>query len=407
MTPVVVIGMGLSPKDLTEEHLRQISAADILAGGRRHLEPFKELPAEKKVVTGDLSELIRFIQERMDRKRIVVLASGDPLFYGIGSVLVEALGRDHVVVYPNVSSVAGAFARIRESWHEARIISLHGRDNDSELLDALEHDEKIAVLTDPEKTPARVAKSLLGLSRNSFEMCVLEKLGSPDERIGWYTPEEASEKNFQEPNLIILKRTAAESAEPGLSVRLGAADDAYEPQAGLITKAEVRAIALSKLRLDPHHTFWDLGAGSGSIGIEASLFLKKGIIVSVEKNEERIEQIRKNRDRFGVRNLRIVRADLPDGLADLPAPDRIFIGGGGKSLGNILAAAAGFLKPGGIVVVNTVLVENIAVIRKTFEQLGFASGIVQVQISRGRRMPWGERLEALNPVWIVSGEKRA
>jgi len=148
-----------------------------------------------------------------------------------------------------------------------------------------------------------------------------------------------------------------------------------------------------------------LGAGSGSISIEASLFIKEGRIYAIEKNPERIEQIKANKERLGVTNLFVNHAVLPEGLESLPAPQRIFIGGGGKELEKIITAASGHLEAEGVMVINTILLENVVVARNTLKRLGYQVNIVQVQVSRGHGMPWGERLEAQNPVWIISGEK--
>jgi precorrin-6Y C5,15-methyltransferase (decarboxylating) len=180
-------------------------------------------------------------------------------------------------------------------------------------------------------------------------------------------------------------------------------DGCYAHQEGMITKSEVRAVTLSKLKLSASHIVWDLGAGSGSISIEASLFVKRGRIFAVDKSSQRIAQIRKNKARFNIKNLEIIQSVLPEGLADLPAPDRIFIGGGGKDLTKIIEAAAARLKPNGIIVINTVLIPNLQIANQTLHRLGFQTNIVQVQINRGSAMPWGERLDAQNPVWIISG----
>jgi precorrin-6Y C5,15-methyltransferase (decarboxylating) len=209
---------------------------------------------------------------------------------------------------------------------------------------------------------------------------------------------------FREPNVAVLKRAPA--AAPGRRpLRLGAPDDEFEHDRGVITKSEVRAVALAKLQLEAGQVLWDLGAGSGSIGIEAALFLGRGKIVAVEKNPRRVEQIKANAGRFGVRNLRVAPAELPEGLARLPQPDRIFIGGGGRNLPAIVAAAAPRLKPNGIVVVNAVLLQNVHDAAAALRKLGFATEIVQVQIHRSEPMPWSERLEALNPVWIITGHR--
>jgi len=147
---------------------------------------------------------------------------------------------------------------------------------------------------------------------------------------------------------------------------------------------------------------WDLGAGSGAVAIEAALLTGGSPAVAVEKDPRRAEQIRANARRFGVRRLAVVQAALPAGLDGLPDPDRVFIGGGGRELPRILRAAAARLRPGGVLVVNTVLLETAAAAASALRRLGFSPQIVQVQVNRSRPMPFGERLEAVNPVWIVS-----
>jgi len=137
MKPVNVIGIGLSPKDLTQEHLDIIKSADILVGGKRHLEYFKDSSADKKEITKNITGAIDFVKDRMGENAIVVLASGDPLFYGIGSLLAKSLGSDNVVIHPNISAISGAFSRIKESWNDAAVVSLHGRDSETDLLSAL------------------------------------------------------------------------------------------------------------------------------------------------------------------------------------------------------------------------------------------------------------------------------
>jgi precorrin-6Y C5,15-methyltransferase (decarboxylating) len=236
----------------------------------------------------------------------------------------------------------------------------------------------------------------------NFKMCVLEALGSPTEKINWYAPAEAAGMQFRDPNMVVLKRrpvTASKKAD----LFLGTPDSWYDHHKGLITKSEIRAITLAKLQLATGHILWDLGAGSGSVAIEAAVFIKKGRIYAVEKQAKRVEQIKNNKKRFGIRNLTAIQSELPQGLAELPRPDRIFIGGGGRRLKSIITAAAQYLKPAGIIVVNTVLMPNIETARSTLEKLGFETEVIQAQINRSRPMPWAARMEALNPVWIITG----
>jgi len=401
-----VVGMGLSPDDLTAGHRRIVERAEILIGGRRLLGYFPDSPAEKKVIGKDIDAVVAWIRRRLGRKTIVVLASGDPLFFGIGAKLVEAFGPERVTIHPNVSSVAAAFARIKEPWGGVRVLSLHGRKNEGELLSALAEEDCVAVLTDPEHNPAWLARRVTEKLGSGFRLAVMEALGSPSERHGWYGLEQAAAREFREPNIALLKRVVG-GAAVRMPLCLGTPDDAFEHQCGLITKPEVRAVALAKLRLSPGQILWDLGAGSGSVAIEASLLIGRGTIVAVEKDPRRVEQIKANARRFNVRNLRVAQAVLPAGLARLPKPDRIFIGGGGRDLPPIISRATRHLKPDGIVVVNAVLLQSVHAAEAALRKLGFETELVLVQIHRSREMPGGERLEALNPVWVITGIRKS
>ena len=406
MTPVSVIGIGLSPEDLTPAHLERIHKADVLVGGKRHLGYFPNSRAVKKEITKDLPGIIRFIQARMERESVVVLASGDPLFYGIGRRLIRSLGPEQVRIHPNVSTLAAAFARIKEPWQDARTVSLHGKSDPTRLLKALDTEDKIFVLTDPVHTPGWIAELLRNRNIADFQMCVLQQLGTPSEKVDWLTLEAAAGTHFAEPNVVILSRETPDPAFP-FGLRLGLSDEAYQHREGLITKAEVRAVTLSKLRLaHPDHVLWDLGAGSGSVSIESAIFLNRGRIFAVEKHPDRIADIEANRHRFGIRNLTVVQAVLPEGLEGLPDPDRIFIGGGGKDLDRIIRAASPRLPPAGVIVINTVLISNTDRALNTLRELGFATETVQIQVNTAKPMPWGDRLQAQNPVWIITGYRK-
>ncbi|RUA03174.1 MAG: bifunctional cobalt-precorrin-7 (C(5))-methyltransferase/cobalt-precorrin-6B (C(15))-methyltransferase [Deltaproteobacteria bacterium] len=402
MNKVVVIGMGLSPGDLTAAHLDLIRSADILMGGRRHLDGFESLAVQKEVITGRIDDAITFIRRHMEQKRIVVLASGDPLFFGIGARISSELGADRVTIRPNITSVAAAFARINLPWSESRIVSLHGRDRKWAVLDALKEGVPVAVLTDHRHTPGWLAGWLRDRGVFDVKLAVFEQLGMPEEVFGWYGLAEAIERRFARPNVVILKPD-----RPRVNPWLGMEDDLFDREKGLITKAEVRAVTLSKLALRPGQTFWDLGAGSGSVGIEAAVLLGEGRIVAVEQKSSRVAQIRANARRQGVFNLDVVQARLPDGLDGLPGPDRIFIGGGGKNLTAIIAAAAGYLPAGGVMVTNTILLDNLTASIDALEAAGFETGVTQVQISNSKSMPYSRRFEPQNPVWIITGKMKA
>lgn len=402
MKKVIVVGLGLSERDLTAEHLETIRRADILVGSRRQLAAFEDFDVPKREIGGNVAEVVEFIRSQMGEKRIVVLASGDPLFFGIGGRICRELGPEHVCVQPNISSIAGAFARLRLPWGEARIVSLHGRDRLGDLLQALRGDKPVAVLTDPRQTPQWLAKQLMDKGIRGVKLAVCEQLGAPGEKFSWYRLEEAAAGSFAQPNVVILTRVP-DKALPSCQPYLGMSEMEYHHEQGLITKSEIRAVVLAKLRLSPGLTLWDLGAGSGAVGIEASVLLGSGRIMAVERDPARVDQIRKNAERFCVSNLEVVHGGMPGALNGLPSPDRVFIGGGGRDLEAIITAAAERLPPEGVMVVNTVLIANLQAAIDVMARSGLEVQVAQVQISCGKAMPWDQRLEARNPVWIVSG----
>jgi precorrin-6Y C5,15-methyltransferase (decarboxylating) len=399
-----VVGLGMRAADLTETQRALIAAAEVLVGGRRQLARFAASPAEKKTIDRNVDEVLNWIRPRIGLKSIVVLASGDPLFFGIGARLVEAFGPGRVAVHPGVCSVAAACARLGEPWGGMPVVSLHGRTAERDLTRVLSESGRAAVLTDPDRHPAWLAGRLRATLGDGWRMAVAEALGAPGERVAWYRLADAQKRAFADPNVVLLRRqdTPPPRRRP---LRLGTPESWFEHERGLITKSEVRAVALAKLRLGRGHVLWDLGAGSGAVAIEAAVLTGGSPAAAVEKNPRRAAQIRANARRFGVRRLEVVEAELPDGLDRLPDPDRIFIGGGGRDLPRILRSAARRLRPGGILVVDTVLWQTVAAATAALRRLGFHAETVQVQVNHSRPMPFGERLEAGNPVWIVTATR--
>lgn len=401
---IIILGVGLSPDDLTSAHLETIRSADLLLGGRRHLAYFQDLPVEKQTIAGDLEAILALLRAQPPGRRVVVLASGDPLLFGIGGRIVAELGAERVHIVPNVSSIAAAFARIGRPWQAAALVSLHGRKDIAALGVALKTRPLVAVLTDPQHHPAWLAAWLLEKGAGHLRLAVFERLGLPEERFDWYSPAQAAAAAFGDPNLVvILSDEEPETAGPKL--RLGLGEEAYAHENGLITKPEVRAVVLARLALAPGLTLWDLGAGSGAVGIEASLLLGAGRVVAVEQKPERVALIQENARRYRVYNHEALCARLPDGLDRLPPPNRIFIGGGGADLPAIVRKSAGHLEPDGVMVINTILLDNLGPAIASLEDCGLAVEVVQLQIQRSRPMPWSRRLAAENAVWVIRGSK--
>jgi precorrin-6B C5,15-methyltransferase / cobalt-precorrin-6B C5,C15-methyltransferase len=409
MIPVQVVGLGMSPADLTPRALDIIQAAQVLVGGRRLLDYFPNHPAEKIVLGKDPEVVILQAADLARDRRVVVLASGDPNFYGVGPLVVRVLGAEHVVIHPNLTAVQTAAARLQAPWHEARVVSLHGRGWEP-LEAALSGPGLVFMYTDPVHTPAAIARRLLDRGWTHPRLCVLEDLGQETERFTWLSLEEAAGRTFSPLNVVVLDQNAVPArdrqdtpAAPNQGLHLGMPEEAFSPEGGLITKAEVRTVVLGKLELYPGQVLWDVGAGSGSVGLEASLLLGKGRIWAVEKNPARAAQLTANRDKFGVKNLEVMCGQAPGCLAALPAPDRVFIGGGGKNMGDILAAALHRLRPGGKIVLTATRLETLEEARRILLKEDRLLDIVQLQVSRGQPLSGGSYLQALNPVWIVTG----
>ncbi len=302
--------------------------------------------------------------------------------------------------------MAAAFARLGEPWQDVPVVSLHGRRQEDRLQRALHTADRIAVFTDPVCSPVWIGDFLRRSRIHGFSIGVFESLGSTEERVSWHTPESIADNSFRTPNMVVLKREARTPDRPP-TLHLGMPESAFEHERGVITKAEVRAVSLARLGLMPKQTLWDLGAGSGAMAIEASLLMPGGRIWAVEKNPARVHQIMTNRDRYGVTNLGVVQADLPDGLGNLPDPDRVFIGGGGPSLGATLDVVCGRLPKGGILVVNTVLMDSLHETLQRLKTCGLDADVVQIQASRSRPLAASDRLEAMNPVWIIRGRRKS
>jgi precorrin-6Y C5,15-methyltransferase (decarboxylating) len=402
--PLVVVGIGHDgPAGLSAEARAHVADARALAGGRRHLDFFPEWAGEKIVIDADLDTVVGRLRERYASAKTVVLASGDPLFYGIGRVLLQSFPREDLVFLPQVSSVQLAFARVKETWHDARVVSLHGRPLEA-LRPAVEAREaKIAVLTDGRNDPAAVAGFLCRHgAAEDYALWVCENLGGPDERVSRHAPARLGDGPFSPLNVVVLVRERA--LPPALAQDvplLGIPESALLHRAGprgLITRREVRLLALCYLELRPDDVVWDIGAGSGSVAIEAARLSAGLRVFAVERDGEAFRQLEANVVRLGAGRVRAVRAEAPDGLADLPDPDAVFVGGSGGRLRDILAVAARRLRPGGRIALNCITLENLARGWDGLREQGLEPEATSVQLAHSR--PLG-RLHALEPDSLI------
>ncbi len=423
MEPVVVIGIGHDgPAGLSPEVLAHIARAEVLAGGTRHLAFFPDWNGDKIVFDANITQRIAQLRECAARRKTVVLASGDPLFYGIGRLLLEALPREQLVFLPHLSSVQLAFARIKETWDDACIVSLHGRPMQT-LLPALRcGEEKIAVFTDARNSPAAIGTFLreTGCSEDYQDVWVCENLGGSDERVTLWTPCDLERKTFSPLNVVILLRGRdAERSRRAFPRRawereevlptLGIPEQAlrHRTQRGdLITRREIRLLSLCYLELHPGEVLWDVGAGSGSVSIEAAHLNSTMKIFAIEKDSEAYENLEANVRVFGTRHVTPVAGTAPDVFSQLPDPDAIFIGGSDGKLEAILAAALQRLKPEGRLVINCITLDNLARGWNWLRDHDAKPQMTSVQLARSRPLGDLYSLEPDNPLFILQARKQ-
>ena len=399
--PVAIVGLGAEGlAGLSAEALDAIASATFLAGGKRHLLLAGPTRAERFAIANNLAELADRLARRGPDERCVVLASGDPLFYGIGDMLSRSLGRDQIAVEPALSSMQRAFARAGISWHDAAIGTVHGRPLKEALLSLLGR-SKIGLFTQDGASPSAVARFFLERGLNDYRAIVAENLGTARERLTEAPLSDLIEKTFDDLNVLILIREA-KGRKPGQP--FCPPDNLFERPAGaavLLTHADVRAIVLSRFQGLPDGPIWDIGAGLGGVAVSLAGSFPELEVVAVERSSKQIDCLRTNRSRFETYNLRIIEGTAPGCLEGEDAPAGVFLGGSGGALDAILDLVFARLRPGGAFVANFVGLENLARCLDRLKQAGWATEVTQVAISHGQALAGLTVLTPERPVWIV------
>ncbi len=396
--------LGVPPGDraaLSAEQIGRIMGADLLIASNRHLAEFADYTGDTLAITSNIKEVAATCAERGKRANVMVLGSGDPNFFGIGRYLLAKLGADAVRVEPAASSMQQAFARAGLAWHDAVFGSCHGKPI-GQAVELVRHNGKVGLFTDPTHTPQKIARHLLDAGLPDLTAHICGNLGLADEShtVGRLS-DIAQHTHAPDLNVMILLH----DTPPARPLRLGLPEEAFvhrTPKIGLITRKEVRAVAISKLGLTDRSVVWDIGAGSGSVAVECAMIAHRGRVFAMEKNREDVDNVRANSERFGTANLTAIHTKAPDGLADLPDPNAVFIGGSGKRMTDLLDLCLSRLVPGGMLVITLATLENLATAYGFFRQQGIPVEVTQMQVSRGKPILDMTRLEANNPITILA-----
>jgi precorrin-6Y C5,15-methyltransferase (decarboxylating) len=390
---------------LTGQARRLIEKAELILGPSDQLEQLGNTKAEQVDSGVGLDGLIEKLENAGD-VHAVVLTSGDPLFYGTARFLCDRLGKDRFAVLPHVSSMQLAFARVKESWEEAYLTNLANQTLER-AVERIRTAEKVGIFTTETISPSHVAKALADRRIDYFNAYVCENLGSPDERVTRAEVSDLIHLEFSPLNVMILVRKPAipdrPISEAGKRL-LGNPDELFlqsQPKRGLLTPSEVRAIALSELDLAPASIVWDIGAGSGSMSIEAAQIASEGKVYSIEMDPEDFELIKLNAQRFGVENLIPVLGRAPEAWENLDAPDAVFVGGTGRYVSKIVEMALPRLRPRGRLVVHVSSLDNANDVWKCINKGNGDAQIWMLNLARGIDQMDRLTFEALSPTFLL------
>lgn len=406
-TKVHIVGIGEDGvAGLTEPARKILAQAELLIGEKHVLDLVPSSTAARLIVGPDLEPAVQEIA-RSPAKRIVVLAEGDPLFYGLARYLCDKLGKERFEVIPHVSTMQLAFARVKESWEDAFLTNLATHPLEA-VLDAIRTAEKVGLFTSDIFTPSVVAQTLLAQKIDYFTAYVCENLGAPNERVTRAELADLVGQEFSPLNVMVLVRKPHLPDRPSDTIGrriFGNPDEVFlqsKPKRGLLTPAEIRAIALAEMDLGPASIVWDVGAGSGSVAIEAAQLARQGTVYAIEMDPDDHQLIIENARRFEVTNLVPVLGRAPEAWSNLPDPDAVFVGGTGRGICRLVEAAYQRLRKGGRLVATMSSIDNLAETHHMLHAHGLDVKVWLITIARGTYQLERIRFQALNPVFLLS-----
>lgn len=397
---LLVIGIGPGrPEWLPPAIVELVKNCEILIGGSRALKLFSDFTGRQYSLSGDLSSSVEVIRNALLEEKIVgVLVSGDPGFFSFLPRLKKEFPDERIDVYPGISSLQFAFARAGLAWQEATFASVHGREL-SVLPQVITR--PTAVLTGGENTPQKIAQLYLERGYNPL-ISIGNSLAYPEEFWATMDAEQlVKEKTWLKNAIVILY---PQTTKKSMGCRIGIPDEEFLRGKVPMTKAEIRVQVLAKAQISKYDCVVDIGAGTGSISIEAAGLASEGVVYAIEHNLEAQELILANRRKFDVLNLRLIPGAAPDVFGELPQVDVCIIGGSSGRLSEILETVP--LVDGGKVVITAVTIETVAQGLKLLADLNYQDiDTVSIQAVRWKAVQTLHMAQALNPIFIISARK--
>jgi precorrin-6Y C5,15-methyltransferase (decarboxylating) len=391
MKRINIVGVfpGRTPED---EAIDCINGSDIIFSGMRNME-LVESPGKPVVKIGEFKKFQEDMASAYNAGKVItVIASGDPLFYGIGKYITENYKSCEIRIVPEVSSVQVALSRIPLNSGGLCTVSLHGRPIKG-LAQKIRNNNKICIFTDSINTPAAIAAYMIRFGLSFYRAYVFENLGYKNEKISSLPVNELMNKEFEPLNIMIL--TSENSNKISMPD-----DDMFARHNGNITKKEIRNISISDLELNDGETLWDVGSGSGSVAIAASFQNQNGNIYAIEKNSELCQNIQSNMEMCAT-DVNIINGIAPEVLHDLPDPDCVFIGGSSGRIKDIMDYSFRRMRINGRMVINITTVDNLQKALDYIKSGNLKAEIRQVNISKLMSVSKYKRFVPMDQIYII------
>ena len=411
MKKIYLVGIGMGNSEtLTEQGLLAIERSDLLIGAERMVESFPNFKGDIYYAI-ESTKVVDYISDNSSYESIAVILSGDVGFFSGAKKLnqlieekqiAESVMGNYIVEFiPGISSLQYFCAKLKVSWEDVKVVSLHGREGN--VMGAVWNHEKTFFLTGGEYSAARICQILVENDLGAARVHVGERLSYPEERVITSTAEIFAKEDFHPLTVMLIENKKLLGKT---SVTHGMEDDLFLRGQVPMTKSEIRSVALSKLRLRPEDVVYDIGAGTGAVAIDVAFQVKEGFVYAVEVNEEAVALINTNVKKLGAWNVKIIHGKAPEVLATLPTPDRAFIGG---SKGNMATIIKLLLEknPKIRIVINAITLETMMEAIECFRIFEFEDiDILQISAARAKEVGNYHMMTGQNPVFIISGEKK-